>query len=99
MEKNRLDFGNIDLIFKVTLRLRLLENGFSAPCLLKEWVYFDQTCITILFGHAKDLIRFGDHDPIFKVTKGLRMLESGLSAPYLMNKWMNFDQTCTAILL
>ena len=32
MEKNWLDFGNLDPIFKVTLGLRLLENGLSALC-------------------------------------------------------------------
>ena len=31
-------------LFKVTLRLRLLENGLSSPCLMKERVDFDQTC-------------------------------------------------------
>ena len=33
-EKCRLDFGDLDLIFKVTGGLRLLENGLSAPYLL-----------------------------------------------------------------
>ena len=38
MEKNWLDFGDLDPIFKVTLGLRLLENGLSALYLLKEWM-------------------------------------------------------------
>ena len=50
MEKNWLDFDDLDPIFKVMLRLSLLENGLSAPCLLKEWVDFDQTCTALLFG-------------------------------------------------
>ena len=40
MEKNWLDFGDLDPIFKVTLGLRLLENGLSALYLLKEWMDF-----------------------------------------------------------
>ena len=99
MEKNWLDFGDLDPIFKVTQGLRLLKNGLSAPYLMMEWMDFDQTCTTILLWHENELIRFHDLDPIFKVTGGLRLLENGFSAPYLQNEWMNFDQTCTAILL
>ena len=91
MEKNWLDFSDYGPIFKVTGGLRLLKNGLSAPCLMKEWMNFDQTCTTILLWHEKKLI---DLNPIFKVTGGLRLLEL-----YLQNEWMDFDQTCTAILL
>ena len=38
MEKNLLDFGDLDPIFKVTGGLRLLENGLSAPFFLNEWM-------------------------------------------------------------
>ena len=79
MEKNWLDFDNLDPIFKVTLRFRLVENGLSAPCLMKECVDFDKTCTAIFLG-----LYFGDPDPIFKVTPGLRLLENGLSALYLL---------------
>ena len=48
MEKNWLDLGDFDRIFKVTQGPRLLENGLSAPYLMKEWMDFDQTCTTIL---------------------------------------------------
>ena len=41
MEKNWLDFGDLDPIFKVTLELRLLENGLSALYLLKERIDFN----------------------------------------------------------
>ena len=58
MKKNSLDFDDLDPIFKVTLRLRLVENGLSAPCLLKECVDFDQTCTAIFLGHASELIIF-----------------------------------------
>ena len=34
-ENSWLDFGDLDPIFKVTRGLRLLENGLSAPYLLK----------------------------------------------------------------
>ena len=58
MEMNWLDFGDLKPIFKVTWWLRLLENGLSAPCLMKEWMDFDQHCTTILLWHEKELIRF-----------------------------------------
>ena len=48
MKKKRLDFGDFDPITKVTQGLRLLENGLSAPYLMKEWMDFDQTGTTIL---------------------------------------------------
>ena len=48
MEKNRLDFGDHDPIFKVTQGLRLLENDLFASYLMKEWIDFDQTCRTTL---------------------------------------------------
>ena len=58
IEKNWVDFGGFDPIIKVTGGLRLLENGLSAPYLLKEWMDFDQTCAAILFGQGQELIRF-----------------------------------------
>ena len=36
----------------------MLENDLSAPCLLKEWIDFDQTGTDILLGHGQELIRF-----------------------------------------
>ena len=57
-EENLLDFGDLDPIFKVTQGLRLLENGMSAPYLMKEWMDFDQACTTILLWHEKELVRF-----------------------------------------
>ena len=42
MEKNLLDFGDLDPILKVTVRLKLLENCLSAPYLLNQWMGFDQ---------------------------------------------------------
>ena len=39
--KVRIRFGDLDPIFKVRQGLRLLENGFSAPYLMKEWMDFD----------------------------------------------------------
>ena len=41
MEKNWLDFGDLDPIFKVTGGLRLFENGKSAPYLQNKWMDFD----------------------------------------------------------
>ena len=91
MEKNWLDSDGLDPIFKVTLRLILVENGLSAPCLLKEWVDFDQTCKLYFWDMEKNWLDFGDIDPIFKITPGLRLLENGLSALYLLKEWMDFN--------
>ena len=38
MEKNLLYFGDLNPIFKVTGKLILLENGLSAPYLMKKWM-------------------------------------------------------------
>ena len=99
MEKNWLDFGSLDPIFKVTGRLRLLETGLSAPYLIRnEWIL---TKLAQLYccDRKKKWLDFGDLDPIFKVTGWLRLLENGFSAPFLQNEWMDFDQTCTTVLL
>ena len=48
MEKNCLDFGDLDPIFEVTQEHRLLKDGLSVPYLMKEWMDFDQTCTTVL---------------------------------------------------
>ena len=58
MEKNWLEFDDLHPIFKIELRLKLLKNGFFAPYLLNEWMNFDQTCISKLLRHGKELIRF-----------------------------------------
>ena len=50
--------NNLGPIFKGTGGLRILKNGFSAPCLLKGRVDFDQTDTVISFGHKKKLVRF-----------------------------------------
>ena len=41
-------FGDLHPVFKIRLGLRLLVNGLSAPCLLKEWIDFDLTCTSKL---------------------------------------------------
>ena len=98
--KNWLDLGDLYPIFKVTGRLRLLENGFSAPYLRNEWVVLtklvqrycwerDKNCTIILLCMEKNWLDFGDLDPIFKVTQELRLLKNGLSAPDLMKEWMD----------
>ena len=99
MEKNRLDFGDFEPIFKVTGGLRLLENGLSAPYLNfnSKWMDFDQICTTILMWHEKELIRFWWHFHF-----------QGHTRVWIVGKWlvctlshegMDLDQTCTTILL
>ena len=74
MEKNWLDFGELDPIFKVTQGLRLLENGLSAPFLMKEWMILTKLAQVYCCDMKKNWLDFGDLDPIFKVTVGLRLL-------------------------
>ena len=99
MENNWLDFGDLDLIFKVTQGLRMMENGLSENYLMKEWMDFDQSCKAILVRHGKELIRFWWPWPHCQGHRRAQIVENWLSAPYLLNEWMDFDQTCTAILL
>ena len=99
MKKYWLDFGDLDPIFKVTVRLKLLENCLSAPYLLNEWMDYDQLVHPNCYDMEKNWLDFEDHDPIFKVTLRLTLVENGLSAPCLLKEWVDFDQTCTAIFL
>ena len=56
--KSLLDFGDLDLIFKVTSQ-RLYKSVFSVLYLLPEPMGgLDQTCIDTLLGGDKMLIRF-----------------------------------------
>ena len=54
---SRLDFGDLDLIFKVTLALRNDQNMVSVRYLLNQLMDFDQRIDTLL-GEGELLIRF-----------------------------------------
>ena len=60
--KKWLDFGDLDLIFKVTPGLRnsqiLTKKAFSAPYLLHQMTDSGQTSYIVMLGWFKDLIRF-----------------------------------------
>ena len=43
MQKNRLDFSNLDPVPKVTGGQRMIKNGLSALYLLNEWMDFERT--------------------------------------------------------
>ena len=98
-DKNWLDFGELDTIFKVTGD----SDCWKMACLhpisrINGWILTKHVhlyCCDI----EKNFLDFGDLYPIFKITQGLRLLKNGLDAPYLQNEWMDFDQTCTTILL
>ena len=72
--KNWLDFGDLDLIFKVTVWCgscwhrccRLLDTFMSTQYLVNQWLDPYQIFMGILLGR-KELIRFGNLDLIFKV--------------------------------
>ena len=70
MKKNWLDFDDLDPILKVTGGFRLLKNGFSAPYLQNEWMYFDQTCTATLLRQVQELIRFWLPWPHFQGHRG-----------------------------
>ena len=67
---------------------------FVSLCyLLNQWMDFDQTCINILLGGRKELIRFDDLDLIFKVTPALKCPRWGfrtLSFEPNNGYWPNF---------
>ena len=59
--KKWLDFGDLDLIFKVTLALKFSnfdQKSLSAPYLLNQMRDSGQTSNIVTFGWLKDLIRF-----------------------------------------
>ena len=93
MKKNWLDFGDLGPIFKVTGGLRLLENGFSAPCLQNEWMDFDQTCTVILLRQGQELIRFWWSWPHFQGHRGAQIvgkwLVCTLSPEWMEGFWLN----------
>ena len=55
IEKNWLDFGDLNPNVKVIQGLRVLENGLSTHFLMKEWIDFDQTCTAILLWYGKKI--------------------------------------------
>ena len=56
--ESRSDFGDLDLIFKVTLALLNFLNRDSLCYLMNQWMDFDQTCIELLLVEVKELFRF-----------------------------------------
>ena len=88
MDKNLLDFDDLDPIFKVAQGLRMLEKDLSASCIRKEWVDFDQTAHIYIYcwDMDKNWIDFGDVNSFFKVIQGLRMLINSFSAPYFLKE-------------
>ena len=58
MENNQFYFCDLNPIFKVAGRFRLLDIGLSARYLLNEWMDFDQTCTAVLLRQRQELIRF-----------------------------------------
>ena len=58
MGKSWFDFGDLDLIFRVTPAVLHVQNRFSVHYLLNQRMDFNQTCLDILFGVGEELIRF-----------------------------------------
>ena len=92
IEKNWLDFGDLDPIFKVTQGLRLLKNGLSAPYYEGMDGFWPNLHNYIVVTWKRIWLYFGDLDPIFKVPGGLKLLENGFSAHYLQNEWMDLTK-------
>ena len=69
-EKNRLDFGDLDLIFQGHYAIKTVKMSLVCS-LLNQMVDFDQTYTETPLGHGKvitTVLDFGDFDFIFKVT-------------------------------
>ena len=56
--KKWLDFGDLDLIFKVTQTQILIEKSLCAHCILNQWLEFYQTSTDTSLGQGKEVIRF-----------------------------------------
>ena len=68
--KKWLDFGDLDLIFKITPALwnsNFYRKSLSAHYLLNQWLEFAQLAQIHQFDGEK-LLDFGDLDLIFKIT-------------------------------
>ena len=89
IEKNWLDFGDLDPIFKVTGGLILLENGFSASYLQNEWMDFDQTCTAILLRQGQEKIRFWWPWPHFQSHRRAQIVGKWLVCT-LSPEWMDW---------
>ena len=87
--KKLLDFGDLCLIFKVTLVLwnsNLIEKSLCAHC-IKQWLEFYQTCTDTSLGHGKGVIRFWWPWPHFQdhyIIKTLKM-----SLVRILISWIN----------
>ena len=101
MEKNWLDFADLDLIFKVTEGHWVLEKMACQHNIFwtEWWMDLKQTCTDISLWNEKELIRFWWPWPYFQGHRRSEMLKNGLSEPYLLNGWMDFNQTCINISL
>ena len=53
-----LDFNDLDLIFKVTGKLKYVKFSLSSRFLLNQLAEFHQTCMNLSLGQAKELIKF-----------------------------------------
>ena len=94
--KSWLDFGDLGLIFKVTLALWNVQNIVSVRY-LNQWVDFDQTSIDTLFG-GEEVNRFWWPWPNCQGHTLWNVQNRG-SVRSILSQWMDFDQTCIDRLL
>ena len=82
------DFGDLDLIFKVTPALwnsNLIEKSLCANYLLNQWLEFYQTSTDTSLGQGKELIRFWWPWPHFQGHYIIKTLKNELCV-HLMNQ-------------
>ena len=75
MMKSCLGFGDLDLIFKVTVGLKLPNLSQKVlVCTISHWLAdFNQMCMDITLEHDEELIWFGDLELFFKVSAELKL--------------------------
>ena len=91
MEKNWLDFDDLDPIFKVTLRLRLVGKWLVCTLSPEGMSRFRPDLQSYIFRTWKRTDEILVTLTLFKVTGGPRLLENSLSALYLLKEWTDFN--------
>ena len=91
--KSWLDFGDIDLIFKVTMALWNVQNMVSSVRLWTSGWFFTKHAKIYCLEKGNSRLDFGDLDLIFKGTLALWNVQSMVSVRYILNQLMGFDHT------
>ena len=95
MEKKWLDFGDLDLIFKVTAALWMSifdHKSLSPSYFWKQIVHQGQTLCIVSLRWLKDLLRFWVSCPNFKWHHTIKTVKRGLSPEIFGGFWPNLHR-------